>query len=370
MEATKMTQEEYALANDYNTNSAFLNSVLQKLSKLDIELKGLQDIFKDCKQSAGDTESQRQEVDVNINHELDIIRKELYTKLNSMLDKLKQHQINQQADALKLQQEITAQHQRQQQLRRMASPSPFTANSSFTNSSSSKKGTSRLTNTTRTASPFSQKNSRNIRSQTQSTQSQTRLRTNSNSSKQPTSSKESVKPISYLIVNKQSEEEIQNDKDRKDNGEKGSLFNLYWNNKKNQRSVLMTYLSGIGGYGWKLENREDFVGRNGLNLDKKEDDENLNSSQDSMSLDNINVTSSSTNTMTNTNRNNHSHSHSHSSHSHINTMNSSNSTQQKDGNSSSVKHTNKRIKIYSDFKTTNRTHMKHYISWIPKEYST
>ena len=107
MEATKMTQEEYALANDYNTNSAFLNSVLQKLSKLDIELKGLQDIFKDCKTSAGDTESQRQEVDVNINHELDIIRKELYTKLNSMLDQLKQHQINQQADALKLQQEIS-----------------------------------------------------------------------------------------------------------------------------------------------------------------------------------------------------------------------------------------------------------------------
>ena len=109
MEATKMTQEEYALANDYNTNSAFLNSVLQKLSRLDIELKGLQDIFKDCKQSAGDTESQRQEVDVNINHEIDIIRKELYTKLNNMLDQLKQHQVHQQADALKLQQEISQQ---------------------------------------------------------------------------------------------------------------------------------------------------------------------------------------------------------------------------------------------------------------------
>ena len=107
MEGTKMTQEEYALANDYNTNSAFLNSVLQKLTKLDTELKGLQDIFKDCKQKAGDTESQRQEVDVNINHEIDIIRKELYTKLNSMLDQLKQHQINQQAEALKLQQDIS-----------------------------------------------------------------------------------------------------------------------------------------------------------------------------------------------------------------------------------------------------------------------
>ena len=75
MEATKMTQEEYALANDYNTNSAFLNSVLQKLSRLDIELKGLQDIFKDCKTSAGDTESQRQEKKININNKIDIIRK-------------------------------------------------------------------------------------------------------------------------------------------------------------------------------------------------------------------------------------------------------------------------------------------------------
>ena len=106
---TKMSQqqEEYAMANDYNTNSAFLNSVLQKLARLDIELKGIQDIYKDCKRSDADTESQRQEVDVNINHEIDIIRKELYTKLNSMLDQLKAHQIQQQADALKLQQEIS-----------------------------------------------------------------------------------------------------------------------------------------------------------------------------------------------------------------------------------------------------------------------
>ena len=98
MEATRQQQEEYALANDYNSNSAFLNSVLQKLTRLETELKGLQDIYKECKTSAGDTESQRQEVDVNINHEIDIIRKELYTKLNSMLDQLKSHQIQQQAE--------------------------------------------------------------------------------------------------------------------------------------------------------------------------------------------------------------------------------------------------------------------------------
>ena len=107
MEITRQQQEEYALANDYNSNSAFLNSVLQKLSRLETELRNLQDLYKECKTVAGDTESQRQEVDVNINHEIDMIRKELYTKLNGMLDALKAHQIEQQAQALKLQQDIS-----------------------------------------------------------------------------------------------------------------------------------------------------------------------------------------------------------------------------------------------------------------------
>ena len=109
MEKSKATQQEenYALANDYNTNSAFLNSILQKLSRLDIQLKGLQDIFVECKSNTGTTDSQRKEVEVTINHEIDVIRKELYTKLNAMLELLKGHQIQQQADALKLQQEIS-----------------------------------------------------------------------------------------------------------------------------------------------------------------------------------------------------------------------------------------------------------------------
>ena len=109
MEATKKSanEEEYALANDYNTNSAFLNSVLQKLGRLDIQLKGLQEIYKECKASAATTESQKQEAEVVINNEIDMIRKELYTKLNAMLDLLKNHQTQQQGDALKLQQEIS-----------------------------------------------------------------------------------------------------------------------------------------------------------------------------------------------------------------------------------------------------------------------
>ena len=109
MEATKnkSNEEEYKLANDYNTNSAFLNSVLQKLGRLDIQLKGLQDMYVECKGSTTNTESQKQEAEVVINNEIDMIRKELYTKLNAMLDLLKNHQIQQQGDALKLQQEIS-----------------------------------------------------------------------------------------------------------------------------------------------------------------------------------------------------------------------------------------------------------------------
>ena len=42
-----------------------------------------------------------------ITNEVDIIRKELYSKLNDMLNSLREHQNNQQADALKLNQEIS-----------------------------------------------------------------------------------------------------------------------------------------------------------------------------------------------------------------------------------------------------------------------
>jgi len=118
------------------------------------------------------------------------------------------------------------------------------------NNSSSKKSTNRLSTNSRTSSPYLQnsKNSRNSKSQQSQQQiqpSQSRLRTNSSNSKL-TNTKEATKPISYLVVNKPSDEEIQNDIERKDNGEKGSLFNLYWNNKENRRTVFMTYLNIIG----------------------------------------------------------------------------------------------------------------------------
>ncbi len=46
-------------------------------------------------------------MEVEINNEIDLIRKELYSKLNNLLDALREHQLTQQSDALKLQQEIS-----------------------------------------------------------------------------------------------------------------------------------------------------------------------------------------------------------------------------------------------------------------------
>ena len=77
------------------------------MGRLDIELKGLQDIQKTIKTGETDTSSQKEEMEVEISNEIDLIRKELYSKLNGMLDALREHQLTQQSDALKLQQEIS-----------------------------------------------------------------------------------------------------------------------------------------------------------------------------------------------------------------------------------------------------------------------
>ncbi len=77
------------------------------MGRLDIELKGLQDSQKTIKSGSTDTSSQKEEMEVEINNEIDLIRKELYSKLNNLLDALREHQLTQQSDALKLQQEIS-----------------------------------------------------------------------------------------------------------------------------------------------------------------------------------------------------------------------------------------------------------------------
>ena len=61
----------------------------------------------DCKKQSTDTKDRKEEMATSITNEVDIIRKELYSKLNDMLNSLREHQNNQQADALKLNQEIS-----------------------------------------------------------------------------------------------------------------------------------------------------------------------------------------------------------------------------------------------------------------------
>lgn len=99
--------EQYQTEKDFNNNSAFLNSILQKLARLATELQGLQNIAIDCKKQSTDTQDRKEEMATSITNEVDIIRKELYSKLNDMLNALREHQNNQQSDALKLNQEIS-----------------------------------------------------------------------------------------------------------------------------------------------------------------------------------------------------------------------------------------------------------------------
>lgn len=98
---------EGGMVNDYNSNSALLNSIIQKLGRLDAQLVGLFDIQRECDQNSKSTKSRKDEMEVEISNEVDIIRKDLYTKMNGMIDGLKVHQHEQQAEALKLQQNIS-----------------------------------------------------------------------------------------------------------------------------------------------------------------------------------------------------------------------------------------------------------------------
>lgn len=59
--------------------------MLAKLARLSTELQGLQDIFKDCKANSSDTKSRKDEMEVEISNEVELIRKDLYSKLNGML---------------------------------------------------------------------------------------------------------------------------------------------------------------------------------------------------------------------------------------------------------------------------------------------
>lgn len=95
------------MARDFNQNSTSLNSVIQKLAVLDERLRNEIELMRDCENSVKDTKMRKDELDVTITNEVDKIRKDLYGKLNGMLEDLRTHQSNQRSEALKLQQEIS-----------------------------------------------------------------------------------------------------------------------------------------------------------------------------------------------------------------------------------------------------------------------
>jgi predicted nucleic acid-binding Zn-ribbon protein len=70
----------------------------------------MRDLFKnlnDNENRVRDTKSQKEELDIIISKEIERIKNELYSKLTKMIEDLRNHQMNQRADALKLQQEIS-----------------------------------------------------------------------------------------------------------------------------------------------------------------------------------------------------------------------------------------------------------------------
>ena len=84
-----------------------MNSIIAKLASLDEILAGLRNTMNDETRSVTETKTKRDELDASITRDLEKIKHDLYDKLNRMLDELKNHQLNQRAEALKLQQEVS-----------------------------------------------------------------------------------------------------------------------------------------------------------------------------------------------------------------------------------------------------------------------
>ena len=84
-----------------------MNSIIAKLASLDEILKGLRLTIKEETKTVTETKTKKDELDTFITETLNKLKHELYDKLNTMLDQLKSHTLNQRGDALKLQQEIS-----------------------------------------------------------------------------------------------------------------------------------------------------------------------------------------------------------------------------------------------------------------------
>lgn len=102
-----MDYDEAYASKDYNNNSSFLSSIIAKLSNLDDVLNAIKSKMDETKMTTEKIDSDKKEMNINLTSNLNNIQTELNAKLHGTFDKLKQHQLNQRAEGLKMQQKIS-----------------------------------------------------------------------------------------------------------------------------------------------------------------------------------------------------------------------------------------------------------------------
>ena len=89
------------------SNSSLLASIIAKLANLDMILGSLRQEMDTEIKDLTNCHNQKNDMDNHLNMRLGEIQNELYAKINRMIDGLKEHQMYQRAEGLKLQQEIS-----------------------------------------------------------------------------------------------------------------------------------------------------------------------------------------------------------------------------------------------------------------------
>jgi len=103
-----MEYDESYGAREMNNNNSMLSSIMAKLAYIsDILEKKLKEDIHSIKHRTGVCDQTRKEMNDYMINQMQKIREDLNSKLHTILDKLKTHQINQRTEGLKLQQEIS-----------------------------------------------------------------------------------------------------------------------------------------------------------------------------------------------------------------------------------------------------------------------
>lgn len=102
-----MEYDETYGARDFNSNPSLLSSIIAKLVNLDEILDNLRKQMDETKGNTDKIDAAKKDMNNWLISTMNTIQTELNAKLHSTLDKLKQHQLNQRAEGLKLQQEIS-----------------------------------------------------------------------------------------------------------------------------------------------------------------------------------------------------------------------------------------------------------------------